>query len=217
MKMENNEKKYEDVIKTLKGLQQVKAAPNFEADLKRRLNEEKYGKEESRIKKFFVPSKLIPSFGLAAAAVIMFIVLNPFSDEAENPFMMQPKVRKDMIVVDYDMNTGITDKKSLKNEEKLKSTDAGKEKDEMKMSEEPLREKSLVEGEEITPPESTVTDTETEVAATDEVTSPPLATGFAIRKAGLNFRQVKPTQEEQKEIEMLKKKINVVKRKKNAE
>ncbi|GBD86895.1 hypothetical protein BMS3Abin03_00819 [bacterium BMS3Abin03] len=214
--MENNEKKYEDVIKTLKGLQQVKASPNFEAGLKRRLNEEKYSKEESFVKKFFVPSKLIISFGLAAA-LIMFFVFNPFADETENPFMMQPKVRENMIVVDYDMNTGMIDKKSLKNEEKMKRSDAEEEKDEMKMSEAPLMEKSLVEGEEPAPPESTVTDTETEVAATDEMTAPPRATGFAIRKSGLNFRQVKPTQEEQKEIQMLKKKIQVVQKKENAE
>lgn len=213
--MENNEKKYEEVIRTLKGLQQVKAAPNFEADLKRRLNEKKYGKDEILIKKFFIPSKLIPSFGLAAAVAIILLVINPFSDEEDNPFMMQPKVRKDLIVVDYDMNTGMTDKKSMKNEEKLKSPDEREEKDEMKMSEAPLMEESLVEGEKPAPPESTITEIETEVAVTDEMTSPPPATGFAIRKSGLNFRQVKPTQEEQKEIEMLKKKIHIVNKKEN--
>ena len=51
--MIDDEKKYDDLIKTLKGLQQVKAPPNFEADLKRKLNAEKYAKEEKRtIKRF---------------------------------------------------------------------------------------------------------------------------------------------------------------------
>ena len=36
--MNDDEKKYNEVIKTLKGLQKLKAPPNFEADLKRRLN-----------------------------------------------------------------------------------------------------------------------------------------------------------------------------------
>jgi hypothetical protein len=64
--MIDDEKKYDDLIKTLNGLQQVKAPPNFEANLKRRLNAEKYAKEEKRtIKRFFAPSRLVPSFGLA--------------------------------------------------------------------------------------------------------------------------------------------------------
>jgi len=36
--MENDEKKYEDVIKALKGLKEINAPENFEADLKRRVN-----------------------------------------------------------------------------------------------------------------------------------------------------------------------------------
>ena len=68
--MMNDEKKYNDVIKTLKGLQQVKAPPNFEANLKRKLNEEKFSKKSKRsIKDFLVPSRLIPSFGIAGAAI----------------------------------------------------------------------------------------------------------------------------------------------------
>ena len=43
--MINDEKKYDDLIRTLKSLQQVKASPNFEADLKRRLNAEKNAKQ----------------------------------------------------------------------------------------------------------------------------------------------------------------------------
>ena len=46
--MENDEKKYEDVIKALKGLQEVKAPANFEADLQRRINSENISKEEKK-------------------------------------------------------------------------------------------------------------------------------------------------------------------------
>ena len=63
--MTDDEKKFESLINTLKNLQQVKATPNFEADLKRKLNEGKYKKEEKKsVKSFLVPSKLIPSFGV---------------------------------------------------------------------------------------------------------------------------------------------------------
>ena len=35
--MTNDDKKYDDLISTLKNLQQVKAHPNFDANLKRKL------------------------------------------------------------------------------------------------------------------------------------------------------------------------------------
>ena len=38
--MENDEKKYEEVIKALKELKQVEAPENFEADLQRKINSE---------------------------------------------------------------------------------------------------------------------------------------------------------------------------------
>jgi hypothetical protein len=98
--MMNDEKKYDDVIRTLKSLQQVKAPPNFEADLKRKLNEDKFrGKSKRSINDFLVPSRLIPAFGIAGAAIVAFLIININSEEAENPFMIEPKVREDIITV----------------------------------------------------------------------------------------------------------------------
>jgi hypothetical protein len=80
--MENDEKKYEDVINALKGLQEVKAPANFEADLLRRINSEKFSKEEKKSfwQNIFVPAKLIPSLGLVAAAVVIFFVVDTNSE-----------------------------------------------------------------------------------------------------------------------------------------
>ncbi len=208
--MENGDKKYEDVINTLKSLQQVKAPPNFDTDLKRRLNKEKYAKEEKRlIDKIFVPSKLIPVAGLAAAAVVVFLFFNPYADDNDNPFMMQPKVREDIITIDYDMNTGLLDKGSLKEPKMLRKTSPEENKDKMEPESryETMPPPTFAESEETALPDSTATGDEMDVAASDEITSTPPATGFAIRKSGLNFRQVKPNAEELKEIEMLKRKI----------
>ena len=44
--MENDEKKYEDIIKLLTGLKKVNAPENFETDLLRRINSEKFSKKE---------------------------------------------------------------------------------------------------------------------------------------------------------------------------
>jgi hypothetical protein len=209
--MINDEKKYDELIKTLKGLQQVKAPPNFEADLKRRLNTEKYAKEEKKsTKRFFAPSRLIPSFGLAAAAVVAFLLINVNPEETDNPFMMEPKVREDMILFsetdDVEIPEGNLSKESEVIEEDVLGDTKDKEMKTESFTEEKSTDKNLIAGRnEAAITESTLTE-ETEVAPTNKV-SAPMATGLAIRKSGLNFRQVNPTVKEQKEILELKKKV----------
>jgi len=57
---------------------------------------------------------------------------------------------------------------------------------------------------------------ETESAPTEDL-SAPAATGLAIKKSGLNFRQVNPTQKEQEEIQELKKKVHILNKNKKLE
>src|SRR3990170_5618867 len=103
--MENDEKKYEEVIKALKGLQEVKAPANFEADLQRKINSEKFSKQERKgfWENIFMPARLIPSLGLVAVAVVIFFVVDTNSEEMDNPFLIEPRVREDLIAVtDYE-------------------------------------------------------------------------------------------------------------------
>lgn len=213
--MIDDEKKYDDLIKTLKDLQQVKAPPNFEADLKRKLNAEKYEKEEKKsIKRFFTPSRLIPSFGLAVATVVVLLLVNINSEETDNPFLMEPKIREDMILISGNDEVDIPGGKLSKKIEMIEEDIIADKKDNEMTRENFVEEKSsadsLIAGNELAPPESTITG-ETESASIDE-TSAPMATGLAIRKSGLNFRQVKPTQKEQEEILELKKKVQILKK-----
>nr|MCU0407038.1 hypothetical protein [Ignavibacteriaceae bacterium] len=99
--MENDEKKYEEVIKALKGLQEVKAPANFEAVLQRRINSEKFSKEEKKSfwQNIFVPAKLIPSLGLVSAAIVIFFVIESRTEEMDNPFLIEPRVREDVFAV----------------------------------------------------------------------------------------------------------------------
>ncbi len=213
--MNDDEKKYNEVIKTLKGLQKLKAPPNFEADLKRKLNAEKSVKEEKRkIKRFFTPSRLIPSFGLAAAAIVIFLMVNTNSEEADNPFLMEPKIREDVVLVS-DKNESVIPEDNLNEKSDLVEKDIFADKKNSGIrSEKLLKERSsdndLLAGREFSPSESTLT-AETEITTTDEV-SAPLATGIAIRKSGLNFRQVYHTKEEKKKILELKKKFQILKK-----
>jgi hypothetical protein len=125
--MENDEKKYEDVINALKGLKEVKAPTNFEADLQRRINSEKFSKEEKKSfwENIFVPSRLIPSLGLVAAAVVIFFVVDTNPEEMDNPFLIEPRVREDVFVItEYkeleQKQEELSKQKSFKNDEPVR-------------------------------------------------------------------------------------------------
>lgn len=137
--MENDEKKYENVIKALKGMQKVNAPENFEADLQRKINSGKYTKEEKGNfwQNIFIPSRLIPSLGLVAAAVVIFFVVDTNSEEMDNPFLIEPRVREDVLVVtDYEefeaKKEEVSKQKSLKKDEPQKQNESvfGKRRDE---------------------------------------------------------------------------------------
>ena len=217
--MMDDEKKYDDLIKTLKGLQQVKAPPNFEADLKRKLNEEKLEHKPKRgVRDFFIPSKLIPSFGIVGAVLVVFLILNLNSEQAENPLMIEPKVREDIFMVEEIDLLNVPDpEKSVRmdaNEGKdivdKKNPELGRE----GTYEDNIKESgSIIAESEPLLPESTLTD-KSEITTSDEYSS-PRATGLAIRKSGLNFRQINPTEVEQEEIQKLKRNVQLKSKQKN--
>ncbi|MCH7964935.1 MAG: hypothetical protein IH852_13465 [Bacteroidetes bacterium] len=219
--MIDDEKKYDDLIKTLKGLQQVKAPPNFEADLKRRLNAEKYAKEEKRtIKRFFAPSRLVPSFALASAAIVIFLMVSANSEEADNPFLMEPRVREDMILISDtdDLNIPIDNlsKKSEVIEEKVIADKKDKGMRRENFVDGGSSDESLIAGRNELAFTETTMIREMESVPTEDISAEeftkPVATGLAIEKSGLNFRQVNPTQKEQEVILELKKKMRILKK-----
>lgn len=227
--MENDEKKYEDVIKALKELQEVKAPANFEADLHRRINSEKFTKEETKSfwQNIFVPSKLIPSFGLVAAAVVIFFVVETNSEEMDNPFLIEPRVREDIFVVtEYkeleQKQEEISKQKSTKKDEPV--LEKRRDENELRSSEdnmitgreksgeaEGLRdEKNIMGDQDITAgayfaAESTlaVDSLSAQPTAPSSVSS-ELATEQIITKEELNFRQVQLNEEQQKAVNELK-------------
>jgi hypothetical protein len=214
--MIDDENKYDDLIKTLKGLQQVKAAPNFEADLKRRLNAEKYVKEEKKsIKWFFAPSRLVPSFGVAAAAIVMFLMVSTNSEEADNPFLMEPKVREDMILISDTDDLNIPESHFKKESEVIEGDVIAEKKDKgmrrENFDEEKSSDQSLIAGRNELALSDTTMIGEMESVPTEDI-SAPAATGLAIEKSGLNFRQINPTKTEQEEIQELKKKVQILKK-----
>jgi hypothetical protein len=229
--MENDEKKYEDVIKTLKGLQEVKAPANFEADLQRRINSEKFSKEERKSfwESFFIPSRLIPSLGLVATAIVIFLVVETNSEEMDNPFLIEPRLREDIIgVKDYEglksRQEELSKQKSVKKDEpvmqpkksesEMKSVDdkmiIGKEKSSemegMAVERDYATDQNVAESfENIS--DSTITAANVVESPKPTVlaeTRPDSTIDQAITKDELNFRQIQLTEEEQKTVNELK-------------
>ena len=230
--MENEEKKYEDVIKALKGLQKVDAPANFEADLKRKINSEKYSKEEPKglWQNIFKPSRLIPSLGLVVTAFVIFFVVESNSENMDNPFLMEPRVREDILVVtkyeDFEKKQEeVSKQKSSKKDEP--ALEKRRDESELKTSDDKmirggeksgeangfLNEKELARDQDINAKnnsvaESTITDS---LAVSQpkavSVTSSELVTEQVITKEELNFRQIQLTEEEQETVNALKNQV----------
>lgn len=237
--MENDEKKYEDVIKALKGMQQVNAPANFEADLQRRINQEKSSKEKKSFwENIFLPSRLIPSLGLVAVAVVMFFVVDTNSEEMDNPFLIEPRVREDVFAVtEFEevekKQEELSKQKSLKkespvieqrtNEGQLRSSELKSSEDESiagrdksKLDNILTDEKDADQNQGFTAGAySAVESTLTAVTESPQPTVPTgtrseMVTGQAITKEELNFRQVQLNAEQQKVVNQLKTQVQSV-------
>lgn len=235
--MENDEKKYEDVIKALKGLQEVKAPANFEADLQRRINQEKFSRKEKKNfwQNIFVPAKLIPSLGLVAVAVVMFFVVETNSEEMDNPFLIEPRVREDVFAVtEFEeiekKQDELSKQKSTKkekpaidrrtNESQLKSSEdkviSGREKsgevEGFVDEKDAVRDQDLLSDNLAAADSTLATVTENPQPTVPAETSSGLVTGQSITKEELNFRQVQLSEKEQKVVNELKNQVQSVER-----
>lgn len=228
--MENDEKKYEDVIKTLKGLQEVKAPVNFEANLQRKINSEKFQNEEKKSfwENIFIPTRLIPSLGLIATAILIIFVVETNSEEIDNPFLIQPKLREDLgKVTDYrslgnSENEEVKEKTVVKDvpviEERKKENELKASDDKMMRSDESSGkmegmsvEKNYALDQNAAESFETVVDSASVVSNIVEVNAPTAivkikidSTAGQISKDELNFRQIQLTEEQQKVVNELK-------------
>ena len=222
MPVKDDDKKYNDVIKTLNQLQEVKAPANFEAELMRKINSERYRekKEQNFWNKIFLPSRLIPSAGLAAAAILVFFVVTLNPEELEDPLIMEPRVRKDIIeVVDYDESKlGREDKKEvneapLEKRTTMTESTVTEDKKSGRRTEGDKLEESFADDKMIADIDSVPTETiilgttEPTVVSTEGETE--MATGLAISKEKLNFRQIQLSEEEQQVVDQLREKVQI--------
>lgn len=228
--MENDEKKYEDVIKTLKGLQEVKAPVNFEANLQRKINSEKFQNEEKKSfwENIFIPTRLIPSLGLIATAILIIFVVETNSEEIDNPFLIQPKLREDLGKVSDYRSSGSRDEEFGKEKTVIKDvpvTEERKKENELKASDDKMMrsdessgkmegmsvEKNYALDQNAAESFETVVDSVSVASNIVEVNAPTAivknkidSTAGQISKDELNFRQIQLTEEQQKVVNELK-------------
>ena len=89
---------YDGVKKVLQNLNNIEAPLNFEQKLFERISQGENEKELSFIDKLFLPSRLLPSIGLAVTLILIFFITNIFiPSTGENPLLVNPRVRPDII------------------------------------------------------------------------------------------------------------------------
>lgn len=224
----NEDMEFRNIINLLRQLQQVKAPSNFEADLMRRINSEKFSLQNTFWQTIFIPSRMIPAAALAVTVVLLVIVLNNTAVTRENPFSIIPKERQDVILTLKADNTVPvkqikTDKIEPveKNKVELKSAPSvetfGLQKDEALRSESAQTtegyEKTAGAPAEVNLPEKKLTKPflpPTQLTE-NESANVTFASGkisvYPVNKAGLNFRQVNPSSQQKIEINQLKEKL----------
>jgi len=199
------DRKYENVVDILNRLQKVKVPENFEADLMRKINSvPQSGSEKkpqdfwNKILKGWIPTKLIPSAGLAAAAVIILFMINTNSIEAENPLLSEPRIRGNIITtISQDMPSNVEDAltKDVKKDE-LKSN--VKEKSTAEINKEEITSNSDMLHLSTERPNIAGVDIEKRIGRFRKEIASNLS--YVINKSGLNFRMVNLTEEQKNEL-----------------
>jgi hypothetical protein len=111
--LEDDELKYKSTIDVLKKLRQVEAPKDFETIMIRRLNKSLQKKNDSFLRRLFIPSKLVPAGALIVTTLIIFFVMNISHSEVENPMLLEPRIIENakMISVEPPMTNSKTEKK----------------------------------------------------------------------------------------------------------
>ncbi len=205
-----DENKHKKMIDDLKNLKKIEAPVGFEHKLWNKINSRETVKEKSLWSKISI--RLVPATAVLATAVALFIIIDNNAYEYQDPFLIEPEERKDIV--------------------EISSEDITLLKPEGEKSKEQLQEKSPVRfrKKEIEAPQVLSVETELGVKGRsgkdeDSAVSPePSIAASAVvadevgRSEGLiapapamqqnlNFRQIQLSEKEQREVIELKNKI----------
>lgn len=193
-----DEKINKKLLDDLKNLPKVSAPDNFDEMLWEKIysGEEK---KESFWQKIFTTNKLIPAATFAAVIIIFFLIRSNNNDY-EDPFMIEPPVREDIITISND-DIGVSSmiEQKQKTEQQELRTNESEKSGLKKESAKPEKDSSLKDN--LTEPSSAPqTLSKTADAVNDDVQ-------FEIDKEELNFLKRNLSEQEKQEILELKRKI----------
>lgn len=211
MNKENDERKFNNVIDDLKNLKKIEAPVGFEQKLWNKLNSSEVTETKSVWNKLSI--KLIPAAAVTATIIILFTVIDNSANEYQDPFMIEPQERTDLVSFSAD-DIQLPEPKppveienpQVKVQERSTVKFRKKEalKDEVASTENQLTGRSEIrEGEDSAALESPIISSSAgiEAVGNERLMAPAASTQM---QQNLNFRQVQLSTEEQKEVLKLK-------------
>ncbi len=208
----NEDTEFRDVKNILRQLQQVKAPANFEADLMRRINSEKYPVEKNFWQTIFIPSRIIPAAALALTAILLIFILNDPGLTQESPFSTTPRERQDVTL-------SLRANKIAPLEKNMRSDEVSSPKSSSGIQQEGAAHSEPVDKAKDSEKENPVTMSDKgniaeNKSADDEYIHITFASGritdYPVKKAGLNFRQVNLSNEQKTELNQLKEQMELM-------
>lgn len=203
----NDENRFKRLTEDLKNLKKIDAPVGFEEKLWDRIKSDSEIQKKSYWNSF--ATKLIPAAAVAATAVILFMIIDNNASEYQDPFLIEPKERTDIISVSAeDLNLMESEPEMPKEQVQEKSTVRFRKKEapapEVFSSESQIsgRRDTFKDGDSVTPETADLSVETGEIVGNEGLISPS-----AGMKQELNFRQVQLSDEEQKEVIQLKNKI----------
>lgn len=214
----NDDVKYRDLINTLNRLQKVKAPESFGGELMRKINSGKIGEEKTFWQKLILPSRLIPSAALAVTAIVLIFVLNNNGITQDNPLLAPPRKIPEAPKTEQISNT-VPEVKAVRKDRvssEMKKTEVQRSNDKL---EEGISLETTAPVDESSKP-SVAGNLQDNAAGngvhnagrTGRIIPAGLAVGRAsdspVSKTGLNFRQIKISNEQKIELDKMKQKLD---------
>lgn len=216
MYTQDDENKHKNVINDLKNLKKIEAPVGFESKLWNKINSSGSTDSDSVWSKLTL--KLAPAVALAATVVILFTIIDNNATEYQDPFMIEPEERTDLISFS-------SDDKNLPEPEYESKTELDVPKEQVQeKSAVKFRKKEVAVSEELSVgrqiegrsetfrdedsavlelPTFALTDTTDKLIGNEEIVAPAVSVPM---QQNLNFRQVQLSEEEQRELIELKSK-----------
>jgi len=216
--MTDEEKKYQSLIKDLNNLRKVEAPQNFETELWKKINSESLVEKKSFWGNLFSPSKLIPAAAVVSAVIVFFIV-ETNSEPFDDPLNAMPRLREDVVTLEepkvevFDQLGKAEEKKAIlkkgKEETVRRDKSAGIDADNKDQSTMKKNEGLFADEMEVQKPQAESLKSEISEELTIGNASPAVSAYSApvMEKQNFNFRQINLSEEQKREVEQLKLKI----------